>query len=70
VQILNKIVSLISKLPPEALQLLEGLADSLLSAKSPTEAMDKLRKAALAVGYKKAARVAWREAVRGASKVK
>jgi endonuclease III len=68
--ILNNIVALLSKLPPVALELMQGLVNSVLSAKTTDEAVEKLRLAALAAGYKKAARVVWRETLRETSKVK
>lgn len=68
--LIESVVALISKLPPSALELLTGLVNSLLAAKSPEDAEERLRKAALAAGYKKAVKAGWRETVKAKGALK
>lgn len=68
-QLLESVLKLVSKLPPSGLELLIGLVNALLSAKSPKEAEAKLRKAAAVAGYKAVARKAMEAAANGRSKL-
>lgn len=53
--VVEAVLKLLSKLPPEAYSLLAGMVNSLLSSDKAT-AMANLRKAALAAGYKAGAK--------------
>lgn len=65
-QLIDKVLSLVSKLPPSALETLVGVIDALLKAKSPSEAEQRLKAAALAVGLK----AGWRETVKAKGAVR
>lgn len=53
--VVNDVLKLVSKLPPEGLSLLSKLIRDLLTA-PPAEALERLRQSALAAGSRKAYR--------------
>lgn len=55
--VVEGVLKLLSKLPPEAYQLFTGMVNALLSSDKKT-ALANLRKAALAAGYKAGAKEA------------
>jgi hypothetical protein len=68
VQLIERVTRLLSMMPAGAYDLLAGAVDALISSPA-NERMDRLRKMALAAGYKQGARQAMDAALKAKSKL-